>query len=82
MKVLRHYNIQVGLSASGFIEFESKALPEYNHGMVFIAATDGKHHAIALRCVDVVVVTPILQECTPDPKLGRMDFMPKRCEYD
>ncbi|MFK3708193.1 hypothetical protein ACI2JR_25205 [Klebsiella sp. NPDC088457] len=82
MKVLKHYNIQVGLSASGYIEIESKVLPEYNHGMVFIAATDGKHHAIALRCVDGVVVTPILQECIPDPELGKGDFMPKRCECD
>lgn len=62
MKILLHYCIQVGFSTAGFMEIESKMLPEYNHGMVFIVATDDQHHAFSLRCVDGVLVTPVYAE--------------------
>lgn len=61
-QIFSHYHIGIGLSASGFAEHKSEVLPEYNHGMIFIAEMDGCHAAYSLRCVDGVKVTPVYSE--------------------
>ena len=59
---MANFNIQVGLSRAGCLEYESDTLPEYSMGMIFIVVTDGRHIALSLREVSGVCVTPVITE--------------------